>query len=959
MCSRTTLVCLAWLLSVTGASAQGDVGSIKGFISDTSDARLTGVTVTVTGFGLVVTRTSVSDEHGYYRIVDLPAGEYQLEAQVAGFARYERRDLVIQAGLSIQLDFRMRIGDLAEAIEVRGEAPLLETEKATRTLHLEGDFLRALPLGPGRDWWDALRLAPGVLVKFGEGTQVETHGAALSSNVFLLDGIDTGEPFWNQPGFTRLPPDSVAQISITTSGHDAAARMAVGAQLRIVTRSGGNETHGAAAIDIQAKRLNATNVPGGTPADRTIVRPAVSVGGAFVRDRLWYFGSYRFIRERRGVARSEDDLAVLRLVQPGFVPFDSQLRNHQSLAKVTYRPAPADQIVVSAQFDRLVRENGALAPRYTRERDATARWSGPVFSTSWRRLFGTRVSMEAQAGFYSKPYETIPQGSGPNVVIYSDVFLSGGRLSSSGRPIVEMGNFQHFSRLTQQRSTMGATLRYFPGEWRGSHEFTVGLDLLPQNEYSLVSTSSNDGFILEDRVLLDAANTAAGARPYHRRYVNPATLTGEGRSSRTAGFFAQDSWRPGHRWVVSAGLRIDRAETFDTWGDPIQSSWQAGPHFGLTYRLTTDGRTIVRGAFNRLHDSIANVTTFSEGSRRQETRDEYDLDGDGSFETVFKSPAVLERPALAPGSNDGFASPRLRQPRTDEITLGVSRQLPFRMTADAAFIHRLHKDRVAAVDSNGIYEDGRFLGYRDTAFNQVFEVRNGTDNWFVYRALELSLQKGFSRDLQFLVGYSYANQRIDGTWDPNDPASFLQPDAFPNTRGIGSLVRFVTGGQINSFDSTLFSNSGVPPHMLKVNVTYVAPLGLTVGASYLFQMGQYSGPILTLIPAASVTHPRTVTLSNGRVVSNPLATRVRFFYPTRDEGQLQLPSFKVLNLRIGKRLKRGRHTLEGALEVFNLSNQGNSVRFDPPTLREGQPVAFALTATQAPRAGQVILRWEF
>ena len=69
-------------------------------------------------------------------------------------------------------------------------------------------------------------------------------------------------------------------------------------------------------------------------------------------------------------------------------------------------------------------------------------------------------------------------------------------------------------------------------------------------------------------------------------------------------------------------------------------------------------------------------------------------------------------------------------------------------------------------------------------------------------------------------------------------------------------------------------------------------------------MGQYRGPIFTLIPQSQVSHPATVTLSNGRIVSNPLATRTRFFYPTRDEGHLRAPSYDVLNVRVGKRFTR-------------------------------------------------------
>ncbi len=965
MWSRITLAAVTWLSVGAPASAQVDNGSIKGFVTDATGAQLAGVTIHVTGPSLMLNRTAASDQHGYYRVLDLPPGQYAMEAQLTGFARFERRDLVIHAGLGIQLDFTMKIGDLAEVVEVRGDVPLLETEKAMRTLHLEGDFLRALPLTPGHNWWDASILAPSVLLRHGAADAVETHGAGVSSNVFLLDGIDVSDPQQNTPYGMYLPPDTVEQTTITTSGHNAASRMAFGAQFGVVTRSGGNATHGAASIDLQFRSLNATNVPGGTSADRSIARPAVSLGGPIIRDRLWYFGAYRYVRERHGLARTDDELATLRLFQPGFVPYDTHVRRHESLAKVTFQATAADRLVLSVQHDWMAAANFG-SPRWTRERAHTSRAGGPVSGATWRRMIGGRASIEVQTGLRAKSSEAFPQGDGPSVRVYSSVVSSQGRQFGSGPLIVEMGNVPTVVRSPKgQRSNLNGTLRYLPGAWRGNHELTLGLSLLPSTEYANLNVSSNEGFIFEDRVLLDPANSAAGARAFRRLYQSPVALRSDGKASRAAGFFAQDSWRPGPRLVVNAGVRIDRAEAFDTWGDQVQSSWQTGPRLGITYRLTSDGRTIARGGFNRIHDSLNTFYVFSEGSLRKGTRDEYDLDGDGSFETVFTIPAVLERPAPVPRSNHGLASPRLRQPWTDEVTLGVSRQLPFKIIADAMFLQRLYKGRMVAIDTNGIYENRRFLGYRDPTFNQIFEVRNGTDNWFVYRGLELALHKGFSRNLQFLIGYSHAHQWIDGTWDRNDPAGFLQPEAFSNSKGIGSLVRSVNLGQINSLldplQSTQYTlrNSGVPPHLLKVNVAYVAPLGLTVGGSYLFQMGQYSGPILTLIPQGNVPHPPTITLANGRRVSNPLATPVRFFYPTRDEGQLQQPSLSVLNLRIGKRFKQGSHTLEGAVEIFNVFNQGDNLFFNVPTLTEGRPAAFVLTETQAPRAGQITARWEF
>jgi hypothetical protein len=66
--------------------------------------------------------------------------------------------------------------------------------------------------------------------------------------------------------------------------------------------------------------------------------------------------------------------------------------------------------------------------------------------------------------------------------------------------------------------------------------------------------------------------------------------------------------------------------------------------------------------------------------------------------------------------------------------------------------------------------------------------------------------------------------------------------------------------------------------------------------------------------------PPTVTLSNGRVVSNPLATTIRFANATRGDGQFTLPFGHALNLRIGKDVSFGTRRLETALDVFNVAN---------------------------------------
>src|SRR5206468_3421286 len=128
-----------------------------------------------------------------------------------------------------------------------------------------------------------------------------------------------------------------------------------------------------------------------------------------------------------------------------------------------------------------------------------------------------------------------------------------------------------------------------------------------------------------------------------------------------------------------------------------------------------------------------------------------------------------------------------------------------------------------------------------------------------------------------------------GTWQPNDPASFIQPSAFPNSRGMESndnrFVSFYDNLDPTQIDAGAFNGSSSIEwleHVARLSVVYHAPAGFVLAANYALQKGRWSGPILTRLAAPDPKFgPSTVTLSNGRVVSNPLATPVRFAYETR------------------------------------------------------------------------------
>ena len=113
-------------------------------------------------------------------------------------------------------------------------------------------------------------------------------------------------------------------------------------------------------------------------------------------------------------------------------------------------------------------------------------------------------------------------------------------------------------------------------------------------------------------------------------------------------------------------------------------------------------------------------------------------------------------------------------------------------------------------------------------------------------------------------------------------------------------------------------------------------------------------------------------LSNGRTVSNPLATTVRFAYASRGERQLQAPTLAQWNARVGRRFGLGNRKFEIALSVLNITNRdalqeflgGDGVnmgsnQIGSPSFAYGPDGEFRGQNRQAPRTAQLSMQFPF
>ena len=944
-----TLSSPAWLAAQTPAG-----GRVSGAVKDEQGAAIPGVTVSARSDGAPGVYRTVSDRAGLYHLTDLPPAEYEITAALAGFATFKRPAVLVRAGLAATVDVTLTVGGIGETVEVRTETPLLDTRHGSQAVNVSGDLLRSVPLTERREWYGALAATPGVVTSEFAGSKLfYVRGADPTMTVVQIEGADVSPAGKQGVSYLQLNTDAIDDIQIQTGGASAATPLGSGGVINIATASGTNRPRGAATAYVQPRRWNDSNQPGGTSTAVDQTQIDLSLGGPVLRDRVWGFGSFRHVDTSTGVSRSAAQLAVLRALVSGFEPIDNTNKARFWLAKVT---AQAGRHHLSAFYEDDTNPIFTIGP--TSQFPSGQSTGGSAASLRASSVWSSRMTTRASVSYNDKRRDGQRTGTaGPNIRIYNGTIASGGRLTGNGQ-LASLGN-PLLSRQTQPNEKVTASFdtTLYLSHGPVAHELQAGIYAQHRVQGNHV-VYTNDGFTLEEHVLRQPGVIASGSVPFRRQVMNGPELTTFKQTAGDLAAYVQDVWSLSPRLTLSAGVRIDRIAVTDTvFHLTSQRSVEIGPRLGANYAVTADGRNVARGHWARVHDQPGIVTTT--GTPTVGQRDLYDLDLDGTFETVFVTPAttgtILNR----------TIDPDLHQPYVQEWGAGYSRQLPRGMTANVDVARRRFVDRTTLLEVNGKYNGRVFTGYINESQNDVYAATNNRWNTPVYSSLELSLTKRTAR-AQALASYVRQWRHIDGTWQPNDPAAFIQPEAFANDTGIGST----TGTATATFDSNSLSGFQMTQsvtasaqwqdHVVRAAGTVNAPWSLMLSANYTFQSGTWSGPIITRLAAADPAFgPPTVTLSNGRPVTNPLSTLLRFAYPTRGEGQLRTPDLHVVNLRAGRRFTFRRVKLDASLDIFNATNHGADLGFEFGANQTYNPLFGVTIDRQRPRSAQIVIRAAF
>ena len=213
-------------------------------VTDKQGGALPGVTVIATAPEMLGPQTAVTNESGEYRLINLPPGTFTLTAELTGFATFQRQGILIRTGSTFQVDVTMQLSTLQETITVTGDSPMIEVDKASNVLNIDGEFQRLMPIQARRNYSDFLELTPGVISRGfddGSGRQVYFgHATEHFAHVLQLEGTIASNYHDAQLTYVSMGADMVSDTQVKTGGVDAASPMGTGLVMNIITKSGGN-----------------------------------------------------------------------------------------------------------------------------------------------------------------------------------------------------------------------------------------------------------------------------------------------------------------------------------------------------------------------------------------------------------------------------------------------------------------------------------------------------------------------------------------------------------------------------------------------------------------------------------------------------------------------------------------------------------------------------------------------
>jgi hypothetical protein len=929
----TGLALVAALLCLPLAQAQTGGANLVGKVMDKSGKALPGVTITATQKDTGLTRSTVTESDGKFRLPSVPAGVYTIVAELNGFATVTVQDVRLNVSTDRELTVDMSPSTVEESITVVDEAPLVQTTPTIGAVVSEKQ-LENLPLN-GRQFANLAVLAPGTTLSYNSdptkpGQLTVALNGGIGRNVnYLVDGGDNMDDTIGG-ALQNFNLESVQEFNIQTQQYKAEYGRSTGGVLTVVTKSGTNNFSGSAWGFFRKDSLNSETESeklagvGKQPYDRK--QYGATLGGPIVQDRVHFFATYEKTDRKTnytvdtGVFPAEDGQSVP-------IPFKDDLFT----GKLTANLSPKQFLQVRYGYQKNTDKYGASSL-------STPNSLGTVNNKYSSLLAGHSVQLGSDSlnefvFQYTKFNNTITADSNLPYLYFPSGAHSGQNINTPQS--TNQTKYQYKDDFSFTRNFFGRTNNFKAGI-NYIHEPTLGGDFTTGTSGQFSFAANNVNSPITDITFFGG-------------------FAGESTPVNEYSVYLQDDLLASDRLTVNVGLRYDYWTGFDLnqTSNPIWQTlstqtrynefylqdFQGGrggrlkndknnwsPRIGFTYDTKGDGKNLIRGGWGIYYDfPYTNATILFPASAVQSnygvvyevTNPNGIRNPDGTFFRPGQPlpPNGLPGAAILPPNE--VASPTLATPYSRQGSLGYSWQ---------------------ATPWLGLNIEGSEINYRDIPFRfranpidpatgqRRFPQFGNFRLWYGggfadYKGVNLSFRARATQKLEILGFYTYS-EATGNVLAGADEFRLTDTGHQPDLRG----ARDVSVNPLNPLCSACTGPLDTDAkHRITLSAVYQAPWGVNAAGMFRY----HSGTPYTIHSANDL---------NGDGFRLDLPPGVSSVNSARGA------SFSQFDLRLSKDFTVGPVGLELIAEVFNVFNEKNPAAYSLVFDAAGNPIGATPTA---------------
>ena len=954
------------LLGILGfsppGSAQTSSGNIEGWVQDSQQAPLPGVTVTATQKDTGLSRVATTDSEGRFRLVSVPVGTYDLTIELAGYAVVVQEGVTVNVASTRSLEVTLSQSQVEETITVTSEAPLVTSEPAIGTV-VSRQEIENLPLN-GRQFANLGTLAPGTSLGINPdptkpNQMVISVNGGIGRNVnYTVDGGDNMDDTIGG-ALQNFNLEAVQEFKIQTQQYKAEFGRSTGGVLSVVTKTGTNDLALTAYGFFRDRELNAR-----TETEKRNNREASeyerqqwggTVGGPIVTGKAHYFATYEqtdrttaFVVNTQGIFPELDGDAFP-------LPFEDKLFT----AKSTWDLSASQSLQARLGYQDTSGEKYSASPLSTPDNLGTinSEYRSMLVGHNW--IFAGDRLNELVVQWTDFENEILADSSEPT------------RTFANGVADGQNGNTPQTT--IQEKWQIRDDVSFSRSIGEQSHDFKAGINYVHVPTLGGSLSAGTEGQF----TYLGNSQTA----PISQIVFFGGEFQFETPVDQYSVYF-QDDWRVSPRLTLNLGLRYDYWDGFDldqrsnpiwqalstqtTYNEDYLQDFQGGkggqlendddnfgPRLGFTWDIRGDTKHLLRGGWGVFHDfPYTNATILFPTAAVQSN---YGLvyshvnptgirNADGSFYQFGQPLPPNQLTGLRLNPPNEVGSPTMATPKATQASLGYATELFGWLGVTVDLVNIDYRDipfRFRAnpfVDSNG---NGRIDTGEPRRFPQFgnFRIWSG-EGEADYEGANLGLRARVSQRLELQGFYTYSEASgniLGGTDEFRITVAGNQPDL--------SAVGDQSVNPLNPGCDACFGPLNTDAeHRFTLGAVYRAPWDLVVSGIYRYRSAtpytEWTGVDVTADGYAFDLAPGVSAVNN-----------------------LRGASFSQLDMRLSREFRFGGNMgVELMLEVFNLLNEENPARFigNRRATNFGQPTVFAGDPLQGEqRLAQIGLRFSF